>query len=44
MIVLETDRHLTLEGAAFIVELINEPVWTHFIGDRGIRTPDEARA
>jgi len=30
--------------AAFIVELVNEPAWTHFIGDRGIRTTEEARA
>lgn len=48
MNVLETDRlrlrHLTPDDAAFIVELVNEPAWTHFIGDRGIRTPEEARA
>jgi ribosomal-protein-alanine N-acetyltransferase len=44
--VLETDRlrHVTPDDAAFIVELVNEPAWTHFIGDRGIRPPDEARA
>ena len=48
MIVLVTDRlrlrHLTPDDAAFVVELVNEPAWTHFIGDRGIRTLDEARA
>jgi hypothetical protein len=44
--VLETDRlrHLTPNDAAFIVELVNEPASTHFIGGRGIRPPDEARA
>lgn len=48
MIVLETARlrlrHLTAEDAAFILELLNEPAWHRFIGDRGVRTLDSARA
>ncbi|HKP77297.1 MAG TPA: GNAT family N-acetyltransferase [Longimicrobiaceae bacterium] len=32
------------EDAAFIVELMNDPDWLRFIGDRGVRTPDQARA
>lgn len=48
MSVLETER-LTLrrveEGdAAFLVELMNEPGWLRFIGDRGVRTVEDARA
>jgi RimJ/RimL family protein N-acetyltransferase len=48
MTVLETDRltlrRLTLEDAPFILELVNEPSWIKFIGDRGVRTLDDARA
>ena len=48
MTVLETDRlilrRLTLEDAPFIYELVNEPSWLRFIGDRGVRTLDDARA
>lgn len=44
---LETDRlrlrHLTLEDAGFILELVNEPAWLRFIGDRGVRTLEDAR-
>jgi RimJ/RimL family protein N-acetyltransferase len=48
MRVLQTDR-LTLrwfsEGdAAFILELLNEPSWIANIGDRGVRTLEQARA
>src|SRR5262245_58327538 len=47
MYILETDRlrlrELTLEDAGFILELVNEPAWLRFIGDRGIRTLDDAR-
>jgi RimJ/RimL family protein N-acetyltransferase len=47
MIVLETARlrlrHLTADDAAFILELLNEPAWHRFIGDRGVRTLDAAR-
>jgi RimJ/RimL family protein N-acetyltransferase len=45
--VLETDRlvlrRLTAEDAAFILGLLNEPSWLRFIGDRGVRTVDDAR-
>jgi RimJ/RimL family protein N-acetyltransferase len=47
MQILETDRlilrHFTLDDAAFILELVNEPGWKQFIGDRGINTLDAAR-
>ncbi len=48
MIVIETSRlnlrHLTLEDAPFIHELVNQPDWIEFIGDKGVRTLDDARA
>lgn len=48
MRVLETDRlvlrHLSAADAEFILELLNEPSWLRFIGDRGVRTLDDARA
>jgi|SRR5579862_1272932 len=31
------------DDAAFIVELLNDPSWIRFIGDRGIRTDETAR-
>ncbi len=47
MIVLETARlrlrHLNADDAAFILELLNEPAWHRFIGDRGVRTLEAAR-
>ena len=47
MIVLETDRlvlrHLTLNDAPFIMELVNEPSCLRFIGDRGVRAQQDAR-
>jgi RimJ/RimL family protein N-acetyltransferase len=47
MKVLETDRliirRLTFEDAAFILELVNDPAWLRFIGDRGVRTLADAR-
>ncbi|MCH8201780.1 MAG: GNAT family N-acetyltransferase [Proteobacteria bacterium] len=47
MRVLETDR-LTLRwlepgDAPFILELLNQPSFLHFIGDRGVGTIEEAR-
>jgi RimJ/RimL family protein N-acetyltransferase len=36
-------RAFTLDDAPFIVELLNDPGWLRFIGDRGVRTPDDAR-
>jgi RimJ/RimL family protein N-acetyltransferase len=42
-----TDRleivQLTTEDTPFIFELLNTPSWIKFIGDRGIKTPDDAR-
>lgn len=47
MKVLETHRLLlrwiSTGDAAFILTLLNEPSWLRFIGDRGVRTLDEAR-
>jgi RimJ/RimL family protein N-acetyltransferase len=36
-------RRLTLDDAGFILELLNDPDWMRYIGDRGIRTLDDAR-
>ena len=48
MNVLETDRmtlrRLTAEDAAFMLGLLNQPSFLRFIGDRGVRTLDDARA
>lgn len=47
MAVLETDRlvlrRLALEDAEFILELLNDPSWLRFIGDKGVRTLEDAR-
>ena len=44
---LETDRlslrWLATDDAAFIRRLVNDPSWLRFIGDRGVRTDDDAR-
>jgi RimJ/RimL family protein N-acetyltransferase len=46
--VLETDRlilrWLSVEDAEFILRLLNEPSFIRFIGDKGVRTIDDARA
>jgi RimJ/RimL family protein N-acetyltransferase len=46
--VLETERlvlrRLEAGDAGFILGLLNEPSWLRFIGDRGVRTPEDARA
>jgi len=48
MLYLQTDRlalrPITADDAAFMLELLNEPSFIRFIGDRGVHTPDEARA
>ena len=36
-------RELNTGDAAFILKLVNEPAWLHFIGDRGIKTLESAR-
>ncbi len=44
---LYTDRlvlcPITVNESAFIFELLNSPGWLEFIGDRGIKTLDDAR-
>ena len=48
MKILETDRlilrHLSLEDAEFILQLLNEPSWLRFIGDKGVRNLEDAQA
>ena len=36
-------RQLAPTDAAFILELVNDPDWLRYIGDRGIHTEDAAR-
>ena len=47
-IVAETERlqlcQLALSDAPFVLELVNDPSWIRFIGDRGIRTLAQAEA
>ena len=47
MLVLETNRlrlrRLSLEDAGFMLGLLNEPAYLRFIGDKGVRSIDEAR-
>lgn len=47
MKILETERlvlrHFTIDDSAFILRLVNEPSWLQHIGDRGVRTLDDAR-
>lgn len=48
MKILETQRltlrQLSIDDADFIFELLNEPAWIQFIGDRNIHTLDDACA
>ncbi|HEY2291908.1 MAG TPA: GNAT family N-acetyltransferase, partial [Thermoanaerobaculia bacterium] len=48
MKVLETDRlvlrRMSVDDADFMLGLLNEPSWLRFIGDRGVRTREDARA
>ncbi len=47
MNILETDRlilcKLSPDDAAFILELLNDPSFLQFIGNKGVRTLDDAR-
>jgi RimJ/RimL family protein N-acetyltransferase len=47
VIVLETERLLlrtaSLDDAEFMLRLLNEPSFLRFVGDRGVRTADDAR-
>ncbi|HUP98204.1 MAG TPA: GNAT family N-acetyltransferase [Usitatibacter sp.] len=36
-------REIDAGDAAFILELVNDPDWIRFIGDRGVRSLDDAR-
>jgi RimJ/RimL family protein N-acetyltransferase len=46
-VVLRTERlrlrHMFEADAAFMLGLLNDPAWIRFIGDRGVRTEDQAR-
>ncbi|BDA72394.1 alanine acetyltransferase [Calothrix sp. PCC 7716] len=46
--VIETERlalrKLSIEDSPFILELLNDPLWLRFIGDKGVRTLDDARS
>lgn len=48
MIVLRSERlelrEFELDDAAFILDLLNEPAFLRFIGDKGVRTLADARA
>ncbi|WML48831.1 GNAT family N-acetyltransferase [Neobacillus sp. PS3-34] len=47
MKIIETERlilrWLVPDDSAFILELLNDPTWIRFIGDRGVRTLEDAR-
>lgn len=47
MKIIETERlnlrHLNPNDGEFILELLNEPDWIKYIGDRGIRTIDDSK-
>jgi len=47
-VILETERlrlrTFTIADAAFVLELLNTPSWLQFIGDRGIRTLEQAQS
>ncbi|MED2838401.1 GNAT family N-acetyltransferase [Bacillus wiedmannii] len=47
MIVLETERlvlrWLDIKDAPFILELVNDPAWIQFIGDKRIKNLDDAK-
>lgn len=46
MTILETERlslrHLNLDDAPFILELVNEPAWLEFIGDKNVHSLEDA--
>ncbi len=47
MVVIKTERlilrKLTTKDAEFIIRLLNEPAFLRYIGDKGVRTMDDAR-
>ena len=38
-----TLRHFTPDDTALVLELLNDPLWIRFIGDRNVRSLEEAR-
>jgi [ribosomal protein S5]-alanine N-acetyltransferase len=46
MIIAQTERllirQLTVDDAPFILKLVNEPAWLAYIGDKGVRTVEDA--
>lgn len=44
---IETDRltisHFSVDDAAFILKLVNSPGWLQYIGDRNVKSLDDAR-
>ncbi|MEJ8804233.1 GNAT family N-acetyltransferase [Pontibacter sp. H249] len=46
--ILETERlklrEFTIHDTGFIIELLNSPGWLQFIGDKGIKTEEQAKA
>ncbi|MDE2235002.1 MAG: GNAT family N-acetyltransferase [Gammaproteobacteria bacterium] len=36
-------RRLVLEDAPFILELVNDPAWLHYIGDKNVHSLQDAR-
>jgi RimJ/RimL family protein N-acetyltransferase len=36
-------RRMSVSDAAFMLELLNDPTWLRFIGDRGVRTLEDAQ-
>lgn len=34
---------MSIDDAPFMLALLNDPSWLHFVGDRGIRTIEEAQ-
>lgn len=47
MMIIETERlilcHLAADDAEFVLELLNQPSFIRYIGDKGVRTLDDAR-
>ena len=39
-----TIRYISTDDAQFMLQLLNDPSWIHFIGDRGLRSIDGARS
>jgi RimJ/RimL family protein N-acetyltransferase len=46
--IIETERlalrYISLDDAEFMLDLLNQPSWIHYIGDKGVRTLEDARS